>query len=78
MNHTLHQCFTVFVSSCWQNYELYLYLYNFDSKFILGVGLQVINHAVQIGGIEVLVAWIVGIVRWRVAHHIVSIVCHKL
>lgn len=76
MNHTLHQCFTVFVSSCWQIHELYLH--NFDSKFILGVGLQVINHAVQIGGIEVLVAWIVGIVRWCVAHHIVSIVRHKL
>lgn len=76
MNHASNQGYPISTASPRHDYEPYLY--NFDSEFILRVGLQVVDHAVEICGIEVLVTRIVGVVRWCVAYHIVSIVCHKL
>ena len=51
---------------------------DFDSELILCVGLQVVDHAVEVRGVEVLVARVVGVVGRGVAHHVVSVVGDEL
>lgn len=50
------------------------YLDLLDRKLVLRVGLQIVNHAVEIGGVEIFVSRIVAVMVGCVTHRVVPII----
>lgn len=54
------------------------YLDHLDGELILRVGLEVIDHVVEVSGVVVLVARVSGVMAGGVPHCVVPVVCHQL
>ena len=55
-----------------------LYLDNFDSKFKLRIGLEIVKHTVEDGRVDVSVAGIARRVARRVTNNIITRIAHHL
>lgn len=47
------------------------YLDQLDRKLVLRIGLQIVNHTIEIGGVEIFVSRIVAVMEGCVAHDVV-------
>ena len=53
---------------------------DFDVKLVLRVGLEVVQHDVEVGRVPILVSWFVNLLRFQlsVANNVVTVVWNKL